>query len=439
MYKSRKNFLFSAFIGLMIGVSSCKDPENTGLEILPSSDLLNVSYSDTATINSFTVREDSLSASGNSANLVGSYTDPLFGISRAGFFTQLAPLTNSPNFGVEAQADSVVLSLAFSGFYGDTTTGVATLPQTFQVYQVTQDLFKDTTYYSNAKISFGTLLGSQTLTPSTTDSVWMYGKYEAPQLQIHLDTAFFRNYILNQSGQSSLASLSSFQTYFKGIYVTTDTTQNPGNRIFYFNLASTISRLHVYYHNAVDTGVYDLQMDAKNTCSTINHFEHNYVGTPVASQLADSSLGVTNVYLQAMAGLKTKIKMPYLKNYLSIGRIAINKAELILTVDDNFIQGYGPVTQLAVQGIDSLGNGIFTGDYFESITFRGGTYNSSTKEYSTNITRYVQQVLTGKVKDYGLYLVVYGGSVFANRSVLTGSSLLSDKRIKIKITYSLLN
>ena len=434
-----KRLLLYSVAGCLLFLFSCKDPNTVGMEVLPSNDYLNVLYSDTATIISTTVLEDSLTSGNSSSNLAGTNVDPVFGLSRAGFYAQLAPLKLSPNFGVEPQCDSVILALIYTGSYGDTSASA--LPQQFNVYQVTEDMSRDTVYYSNRKIGYSTLIGSYVFTPNIKDSVPVNGKNEAPQLRIQLDTSFFRTYILNQTGQATLGSVSAFQTYFKGIYVTPDTINNIGNRILSFNLAaeSLISRLHVYYHNAVDTGVYDMSIDTKVSCVAVNNFYHNYVGSQIESKLNDPVAGSNEVYLQAMAGLKTKIDLPNLKNYKNIGRIAINRAELVISTNPGMINGYSPVGQLAVQGIDSAGKSIFTADYFESTGFRGGVYDATTGEYKTNISRYVQQVLTGKVEDYGLYLVVYGGAVYANRSILYGSGTFLPAGIKLKITYSLLN
>jgi hypothetical protein len=440
VYYFKRIPLFTVAAGLLF-LFSCKDPNTVGMEVLPANDQLNVVFSDTVSLTTLTVPEDSLATKNLSSNLAGTYVDPYFGICRGSFYSQLLPLKLSPNFGIEPQADSVILALTYTGSYGDTTSSVTVLPQQFNVYQLAEDLHRDSTYYSNRKPTISTLIGSYIFTPNVKDSVLVNGKMEAPQLRIQLDTSFFRTYILNQTGQATLSSVTAFQAYFKGIYVTPDTLNNIGNRILYFNLAAEtgITRLHIYYHNATDTGVYDMSIDTKTSCAAVNNFYHNYTGTPVENQLNDSIAGANEVYLQAMAGLKTKIKFPYLKNYSNVGRISINKAELVITVDDSKTNGYAPVDQLAVQGIDADGNGIFTSDFVETPGYRGGVFNTTTKEYSTNISRYVQEVLTGDADEYGLYLVVYGGAIFANRSVLFGGGPLLPSRMKLQITYTLLN
>ncbi len=404
---------------------SCKEPGTAGLEVLPSNDLLHVIFSDTATVKGYTVDEDSLISTNNSSSLAGSYSDPVFGFSRAGFYAQMIPLKLAPNFGVEPQADSVLLTLSWSGAYGDTT--FPSVAQKLNVYQINQDLHRDSTYYSSDSILYSTFLGGSDVNPQTGDTV----------ITLRLDTAAFRNIILGQGGQATLGSVSSFLTYFKGIYVTPDPA-NTGNRIHSINLASILSRLHIYYHNATDTGSYDLAVDTKLTCVTVNHFYHDYVGAAV-DPYRNNPLLDDKIYIQAMSGLKAKLELPYLTNYLQLGHIAINKAELVMRADVSTSVNIAPASQLAVQGIDSNGISIFTPDYFESLSFRGGEFDASTSTYKTNITRFVQQVLTGKTTDRGLYLVVYGGAVFANRSIVFGTGPLSPEKIKLQITYSILN
>lgn len=426
-----KNIVIS-LCGLSIFLlGSCDEPNEVGLEILPADDLLNVAYSDTATLFSYTVKEDSLITTNNSSNMAGAYTDPVFGLSAAGFFAQVTPLKFSPDFGVEPKADSVILSLAYTGFYGD--TNLAATEQTFYIYKVSQELNKDSTYYSNTSIGYDQLIGKYKIKPDSKDTI----------LRIKLDTAFFRSYILNQSGQSTLASESAFKSYFKGIYVTPSISTGKPNRILYFALTSAYTRLHIYYSNHTsgstfhDTSlVYDLAID--NNSARINRFYHNYAGTPIAAQLLDSSLGATQVYLQGMAGVKTKVRMPYLKNYLNIGKIAVNKAELIMTTDPNSVQSYLPASEIAIRGIDSIGKSYLTADFYESYG-EYFVYNTTTGEYKVNITRYVQQVLTGKTTDNGLFLILRGGSVLSNRTILQGAGPVNAGKIKLQITYSLLN
>ena len=63
---------FFLFAGILLAISSCKNPDSiVGLNVQPPSDKLALSVVDTLTLQSLTVREDTLLAS-NVLNLVGS-------------------------------------------------------------------------------------------------------------------------------------------------------------------------------------------------------------------------------------------------------------------------------------------------------------------------------------------------------------------------------
>src|SRR5437763_16717723 len=77
-------------------ISSCKKPEDVGVEVLPSFDLLKTPFSDTTTIQTVTLKEDSLRGSALSKVLVGSMMDPELGLSEASVYSQIV-LGNTPS------------------------------------------------------------------------------------------------------------------------------------------------------------------------------------------------------------------------------------------------------------------------------------------------------------------------------------------------------
>ena len=86
-----------------------------------------------------------------------------------------------------------------------------------------------------------------------------------------------------------------------------------------------------------------------------------------------------------------------------------------------------------------LASDSVTGKYIATADFNelNGIYNTTTKEYKLNITRHLQQILNGSVKDSRLYIV--SGGVFSlvkiptnsRRTVLNGGSSM-----KLNITYT---
>ena len=140
-----------------------------------------------------------------------------------------------------------------------------------------------------------------------------------------------------------------------------------------------------------------------------------------------------------MAGTKSKIKFPFLENFIDKGRVAVNKAEIIFNVEDNSTSTFLSHSSLFLTNIDSAGNAGFLIDQFEGTDHYGGTYNSSTKQYIFNVTRHVQYLLSnyyeGKNLNYGMYLMGGGKAVNANRTILKGNKNPGGA-LKMKISYT---
>ena len=91
-------------------------------------------FSDTTTVVTSTELDDSLLTDELSLQLIGKYNDPTFGTSTASVYTQVN-LEGTPAFGINPIADSLVLCLAYAGYYGDTLPS-----QKIDVYQLTENM-----------------------------------------------------------------------------------------------------------------------------------------------------------------------------------------------------------------------------------------------------------------------------------------------------------
>ncbi|MBE0641954.1 MAG: DUF4270 family protein, partial [Bacteroidales bacterium] len=128
---------------LILLASSCKkDPVEVGLGIQPEEDMIGVYYSDTTTILAYSKVNDSVRTDETVLSLAGSYFDPVFGTSTAGFFTQFLLSSNKADFGFSPTLDSLVISLAYGGYYGNEEGEI-----TLRVYEVTEKLEYDSVYY----------------------------------------------------------------------------------------------------------------------------------------------------------------------------------------------------------------------------------------------------------------------------------------------------
>jgi len=418
-----------AILFLLISVSSCKDPDELGLEVQPTSDQISVLKSDSATLFTRTVKEDSLPSKSVSLQLLGSYTDPVFGRSDASFYTQVLLGLSFSNTADTLIPDSLVLSLAYSGHYGDTTT-----PQVVHVYQLTESILSDTGYYTTKTFSDSAidLANNFTFIPKPSDSVLVGSSNQPAQLRIPLSMAKASE-ILSFAHRPALSDNSAWLSFFKGLYVKTDPILN-GGTISYFDLYSSYSKLTVYFKKSSDTTTLHYDFSLYNGIR-VNHQEHDYTGSTVGNQLNNSTFNDSLNYIQAMAGVKTKITFPYLKHFTDSGKIIVNKAELEITVQPTSTDVFAAPAKLLLVGIDSLGTSYLMTDYFEGLSYFGGTYNSTNRTYKFNIARQLQGILDGRISDNGLYLIVSGAVVQGSR-VIIGSGKNSNYPMKLHLYYT---
>lgn len=432
-----------AIVFLCLFIVSCTDKDTIGLNEQPGSDELNVLFSDTSTVIAFSKVEDSVRTDETAYNILGSYLDPEFGKTTASIYTQYRISTNNLNFGITPTLDSLVLSLAYRGYYGDTTT-----IQNVKVYELSDNLALDQSYYSN-KVLSGTLVGSKTFSPHPRDSVKILGKKYAPHLRIKLNASLAQKFF-NASGQATLADNNAFLDFFKGLKIESQAV-NTGGALMMFDLTSSLSRMTLFYKNNSGTGGAlndSLQFNfvVNEYCARFNNFNHyNYVHAstefkqhvfPFISDTLTS--GTKNLFLQAMAGVKVKLFFPYIKNFVTNNQVAINKAELIMNVNDLGLSTIPLVPAARMALVKNNANGIntFVLDQFEGDTHFGGIYNSTTKQYKFNITRYIQGILNNTITNEGLYLMVSGAAIYTNRVILKGTDINNPGRFKLKLTYT---
>jgi Domain of unknown function (DUF4270) len=438
-----------ALLGICTLLTSCDESSIIGLNVQPTNDLLNVIYQDSTTLFTRTIQSGQLRTDADQLKVVapstlfGYYWDPVFGKTSASIYTQLTLNSLNPDFGTNPVIDSVVLSLAYdtSYCYGKTPK----VQQNINVYQLAADMVPNTIYYSDQTIPLSAtstvLTNAFSVIPNLTSSRTIDGEVLRPGLRVPLDTAFGRR-LLNSN---SLSSDAAFQTFMKGLCITTENmvsmSSGEGN-ILKINFGDSQTRLRLYYHIGLTNFNYDFSIGS--TAVLFTHFNHNFTDPDMNAQI-NGSTGKQNdiVYVQSMNGAEVKIEMPYITSLNNSTIHTINKSELVIKVDTSALyqtQIFTPPAQLYVYGINDDGTNYVLSDAYEPVNYSygiyiGGVYNSSTAEYRINISRYIQQVVSGKVKNNGLYLVAYKGAYNANRAVLGGGSS-SAYQMKLHVTYT---
>lgn len=435
-FVKRRKFFFITFLVFASSATSCKKESDVlGLELQPESEILNAFVTDTSTLITYPLREDSIRTDSRVMlvnNLVGSYTDPVFGRTTASYYSQFRLTSSNVNFGNNPQLDSIVLSLAYAGYYGDTTT-----TQTISVYKMTESINADSNYYSTNEFAVdNTPVGTLTFQPKPNTPVFIGSDTVASSAQIRITlNANFGNDILN-AGSGNLSSNDSWLQFLPGLFIKADDVFSNG-AILYINYASSQTKLTVYYRNNAEDnaeGPLEYSFVISASAARVNKYQHDYNVSQITFE--DSLNNVS--YVQSTGGVKTKINLPYLNRLIDQGPVAVNKAELIIKVADNTTDLFAPNDKFVLFASDSIGKNVVLPDQIASVTssFFGGEYNAATKEYVFNIPRYVQQIINGTRDNYGLFLLASSPATNANRTIIGSGNFLSPQQMKLKITFT---
>jgi len=438
------------FVSLILVLSiftflSCnKKPARIGDGIQPDRNLISVLFSDTTNIVAYSSREDSIRTDATTEMLLGSITDPTFGTSGAGFYSQFRLSTNGHSFGTNPIADSMVLQLAYKNVYGDTLT-----QQTIHVYELMEDIFVDSAYYSTShKLTSNTDLANFNLSLRPNAPFALGSDTLAPMIRLRLNdiSSELMNRLIH-ADSNEIDSNNHFQQLFKGLYVTADPVTS-GGAIAYFTISGADSFIRLYYKNdEADSLIYTFYVTSKDEhYNVFNHNNYQNADPVFVNQVVqkDTLLGTSKLYMQAMGGVKTRIRFPNLADYPAfIGKnIVVNEAKLFLTGSEKSTT-YAAPAQLALVNDDGDGTYSVLADQLEGSTYFGGVYKPSVNEYQFRLTRYVQDmILNGKDRpDYGLLLFIVGASGKADRWVFNGSDPQIDtlQALRLQVVYSVVN
>jgi hypothetical protein len=436
VYKNKFYLIVCVISGILVLTSCNKKPEIIGLDLVDNNKIpVNTAV---FSVSAFSSVEDSVLTDETTINLLGCRYSETFGLTVASIYTHLRLSQLSPDFGDVLQPDSAsaFLTLVYTGYYGNIST-----PQTVRIYEITEDFYADSTYYSKSSLDVSDIeLASYTFFPNPDDSVSVNDSTKvAAELRIPLESEFI-NKILFPQDTSVLTSNENFIEYFKGIYITIDSRSAlHEGAILYFNLLDTRSKVTIYYNDSLS---FDLVFN-QNT-ARFGNFYHNYSMSTNQNfleqiYLNDTTKGNQGLYLQGLAGIKTTIRIPSLQEWVNTNNYVINEAKLIIPAYESG-EYLLPADKLLLFKLNESGYPVFTTDQLEGDNYFGGSLNDSTYSYQFRLSFYIQELLNG-APDYGLVMYMSGKTIKANETLLYGTdpSLLDLKRMELRIIYTVLN
>lgn len=382
MIKKNKNIfqiLFTLTLGAAVVFSCEAEPDDLGSQFFQNGAqgieagfdvvIYNNSHNDTIKSDEGKIVEATL----------GAFNEPVFGLQKSAYVTQVRLGSYNPDFGTNASVDSVVLQLkplffnaadsvktatyddiTYEGTaakkvvttypvrkYGKAKLGGTTTQLTLNVHAVNEFLESSATdIYSNRQVALGALLGTKTFDGNVrgikitkkSDNADLLNR--DPAIRIALDRNFFQTNLINKKGSFELEDAASFIRFFKGIRISV--AENDGY-IFNFN-PGEITGIVYYKYDKTENGTttrpqatFSLDLGTSNV-----HFNQIVYSRPsafTAAMAASNRIsGDPKIYLQGMGGPGAEVKIPaqvvaQLKTLYNTQKIGILSAKIRLYTD----------------------------------------------------------------------------------------------------------
>ncbi len=428
-------------LALIVCLLSCKKEYNSiGLNM--EDDLLGTTM-ESFDVKAWSVLYDTLNTTNMSNQQLGELHDPVFGKTTASVYAQFLQSGSTPYFGESPVLDSIVLTLQTASYYGDTTAALR-----FEVYELNEDLSTtDDKYYNYSTTGHyaDNLLNapgaSYKIRPNTPLTI--NEEILSPHLRIRLRPDFGQR-LIDES--VNWITDEDILEDFKGLYITA-TSNHPTGCIFACNMTSALSGVTIYYHNSAGDGY---SYTCRPSESGISYNNYNHYGYADANQdlrrqiINHDTTNIRRLYLQSMAGVRTRIEFPGIRDRFSVfnNKVVINRAELVISNCNPSEAVFTHPSGLSIQAVMKDGSLYYIpdDDMLSADGYFGGTYDASKGEYRIRITQYLQQLILnqGNYADY-FYLTVKGSGIHATRLEFhssTPDALLPDKKLRVEVAYS---
>jgi hypothetical protein len=485
--KKYTSIFFLAALFIIIGTVSCKkinEATDLGGDLIPAVDNVNTFEVALNTVTNNLRFNDTTKVLATDYVAAGDLNDPEFGQTHANFHFTILPASLGVYPFVHKDSirtiDSVVLSLAYQGGYGDTMSGV----QTLRVYEIDPNsgFSVDSLYrYADPATNFATIgseLGSKTFSVSSLkDSVTIRTDTttvkDANVVRIKLDnslaTRFENTDDTSTSGAYHLDSSrgDNFRRLFAGFAIKAD---NSGNVLTYYNLTNTAkTKLTIYYRieHPVSGKIDILHADFYHSINGQANYIKQTPGGNWGTYLNNGLASDDKVYLQSSpSGSYASVLIPDLS---TLGNKVIHRAELIVTTIPSTSENiFTPPSRLF---LDRKGSGTPDTAFLlyrdlapgadGSLDFNSFGGNLKSGKYIFNITRFLQGVITKhepidtlrlfaplRVDEYapgfasennkkGRAGIPVLNKIAEGRVVLGGGSYADDsQRLRLRIIYS---
>ncbi|MFW5757042.1 MAG: DUF4270 domain-containing protein [Bacteroidota bacterium] len=436
---------------ILIWTSCTTELDTIGQDLIDGQ--LNVDATDTLTIRSITQTEDSVPSSLAQRNLLGFYSDQVFGNTLAGIYTEAIPA--SPSFDIagdlppeEILIDSVVLSLATVDYFGDPDAKL-----NINVYELSDTIPEGTLYSNNVVEKFNNPINLQSDFDLPMDSIFLGNdtvNKTAPHLRIPLSEEFARKFIDDPETTQNLNSNDDFRGFFKGFYIEALSVSGMGAMAF-LDATQALSNMIIYYKHDGDTVersfTLPLNTPESRRYTHFSNFDYQNVAPEIQAQIENENAEIADslLFIQSMANFRVKIEIPFINDFnLQQQEIAINSAKLIIPIDEEFLDDTLDIASALIllrgeEDQDEQENSEFLSLIDQSLgsDYFGGNLDEDKMEYTFNITQHFQRVIDGSIKNTPLFLRISGSVENTGRAVLKGPGRTKpSERMRVEIKYT---
>jgi hypothetical protein len=442
-------FLFFLVTSLVIFTRCQETDSSIGFSGVESS--IETVMVDTFTVQMSTVLLDSIYSSNSGRTLVGSYRDPVLGVTSSSAYFQITPSILSYSITTEAIYDSIALLLTPDRYhYGDTTITqeliVKQLNQSIIGRTLDKNIFKDipASYFFQNGAMYNT---SETNTIGDDLGVLKYKPEpnNSDSISIRLNDVLGKKWFeLARNNDQQIIYSGNFLNEFKGIKLT-------GSEGAVIGFSTAKIKVRIYYHEPTNaeyvTGSsFDIGL---NGGPQYNHIEEDFSSTDLTSLQRGKSLSskITNneSFVQGGVGLITKIEFPYLHLLTEVNEhVTLLHSVLTISAVQEYPQVFDFPSQMVLYYANDLNipTNVMTSETSSSSPNAAALNKDSELEtyanYSFSINSYITN-LVNRVENYPKELFIGLNSTdFPNtvNRLRIGSPDNVNYKIKLRIYYS---
>ncbi|MFB2117732.1 DUF4270 family protein [Parapedobacter sp. 2B3] len=475
--------LLTLLISLFV-LGGCTNPSGIGLDVDPGDELVGV-MTDTLTLQAVTVADDSARSSSFAQTTFGWLNDPVIGKTVADLALAIGKPSSVPRLRADATVDSVILVLPYgTEYFGDTLRPGFSI-QVRQLDEAYTDGEYATKQWKVKDEAIATrILGRFAYKPTDSVSILTHVDdkdslvKDIPQLRIALSPEFFKELLSEEVDSALLSTEAGFNSHVKGLYLSIVESEMTGvGGLVTFQGIPNKTGIELTYRQSNgkegdDAGIDTVRAFLPTTVSDSYSGTYRRLTSSIRRTYADAvqaQLDNPNghydvLYLQAPAGLRTRLYIPYI-DALKDRKIAVNKAELVLYTSADGTDEFGmhaPRLTLYREDIagqrqpvpdgDSRTSSSSYGGDTRSLWYRygnwrafGGNIDEGEKRYIFHVTSYIQDLLQGKINSSEFFIAPVAASDSSipyypvmnagSRTVITNDPE-SGLRMKLNIYYT---